>query len=367
MNISLAFMRVLFTILSVFFAITFLISYPGLSLLSDTILGVLSGCFFTVCLIAFDRLFKRFNLRAFNITVIGLFVGYLMGQAIVLIFDAIINISSLSILIQPRIIELIKIGLFLFGTYLGAIMTLRSSDEFYISIPFVKFSQTAQKKKDLILDTSALSDVRIIDLCSTGILNHQLILPRFVIKDFYSTLETKDEGAKDRARRALEVVKKMEETDTLGLRFNDTDFPEVKDTNSKSLRLARLIGANILTADLDKLQSSSSEGTAMINIHSLSSALKPLLEKGERIKIKIQRYGKEPRQGIGYLEDGTMVVVNGGGNYIGELIEVQVLSVKHTSSGRMIFCNSNDEISGSDSLSGLPNNEKLKDTDEIDE
>ena len=144
---------------------------------------------------------------------------------------------------------------------------------------------------------------------------------------------------KSKARRCLEVIKKMEQLDHLGLRFNDTDFPEVRDTTSKLIRLARLIDGNILTADISRVQMASIEGVKIINLHSLSNALKPLMETGEMIRIKVQRFGKEARQGVGYLDDGTMVVVNGGGNFIGEVIDAQVLSVKHTSSGRMIFCN----------------------------
>ena len=144
---------------------------------------------------------------------------------------------------------------------------------------------------------------------------------------------------KTKARRCLEVIKKMEQLSHLGLRFNDTDFPEVKDTTSKFIRLARLIDGNVLTADISRVQMASIEGVQIINLHSLSNALKPLMETGEMVKIKVQRYGKEPRQGVGYLDDGTMVVINGGGNFIGEVIDAQVLSVKHTSSGRMIFCN----------------------------
>jgi len=120
----------------------------------------------------------------------------------------------------------------------------------------------------------------------------------------------------------------------------------VKDTMSKMVRLARLIDANIMTADISRVQMSSVEGVRIINLHTLSNALKPLMQAGENIKIKIQRYGKEPRQGVGYLEDGTMVVVNGGGQFIGETIDAQVLSVKHTSSGRMIFCNALDDEGG---------------------
>ncbi|MGC2595407.1 MAG: TRAM domain-containing protein [Rhabdochlamydiaceae bacterium] len=343
MNISLTFMRMLFVLLSIFFMTTYMISSPGGSMATNTLIGVIIGLIFGFLLIGFDIAFKRFNLRAFNIAIIGIFIGYLMGQALVLIFDAVLDISRVSIILQPQTLEIIKIALFLFGTYLGTIMTLRASDELYVSIPFVKFSPTTEKKKDLVIDSSVLADARIIDVATTGLLDHQLVIPRFVIKELYALVEIGDEFAKSKSRRCLEVIKKLEAVPELELRFNDTDFPDVKETQGKLLRLARLLDANLLTADISRVQMASIEGIRVINIHSLSNALKPLMQAGEFIKIKVQRYGKEPRQGVGYLDDGTMVVVNGGGNYIGETIDAKVLSVKHTTSGRMIFCNAIDE------------------------
>ncbi|MGE5195878.1 MAG: hypothetical protein ACM3JI_00940, partial [Anaerolineae bacterium] len=310
-NISLTFMRIFFIILSIFFMTTFMVSSPTGTLATNVVLGLVMGSVFGMLLIGFDTLFRRFNLRSFNIAIIGIFIGYLMGQALVLTFDAILEISSISITLQPQTLEIIKIALFLFGTYLGTIMTLKASDELYVSIPFVKFAPTSQKKKDLLIDVSVLSDARIIDLAATGLLDHQLIIPRFIIKDLYAQSEIGDEFSKSKAKRALDVIKKLEGMLDLDLRFNDTDFPEVKDATGKMIRLARLLDSNILTADISRIQMASIEGIRVINIHSLSNALKPFMQTGEHIKIKIQRYGKEPRQGVGYLEDGTMVVVNG--------------------------------------------------------
>lgn len=320
----------------------YMVSRPEGAFTANILTGGAVGLAFGLLLICFDRAFRKFTLRSFNIAIIGLFIGYLMGQALVLLFDAILDFSSISVTLAPVTLEMIKLALFLFGTYLGAVMTLRAADELYISIPFVKFAPTAQKKRDLLVDASILSDARIIDVCSTGILDRHLIVPRFIIKELYSQTEGGDENTRSKARRSLEVIKKMEELEHLGLRFNDTDFPEVKDTTSKFIRLARLLDANILTADISRVQMASIEGVQIINLHTLSNALKPLMETGEMIKIKVQRHGKEPRQGVGYLDDGTMVVINGGGNFIGEVIDAQVLSVKHTSSGRMIFCNTLD-------------------------
>lgn len=343
MNISLTFIRIFFAIISIFFMTTYMIARPEGQMAVNALLGIAIGSIFILCLIGFDIFFRKFNLRSFNIGVIGLFIGYLMGQALVLIFDAILDLSTIASMLSPHVLEIIKIGLFLFGTYLGAIMTLRASDELYISIPFVKFAPTAQKKKDLLIDSSVLGDARIIDVCSTGIVDQHLVIPRFIVKELYAQAETGDEMTKSKARRCLDIIKKMEQLPHIGLRFNDTDFPEVKDITSKLIRLARLIDANILTADISRVQIASIEGIQIINLHSLSNALKPLMETGELIKIKVQRYGKEPRQGVGYLDDGTMVVINGGGDFIGDVIDAQVLSVKHTSSGRMIFCNALEE------------------------
>ncbi len=342
MNISLAFMRIFFMILSIFFMTTFMLSSPIGTPTSNALIGVIVGLLFGFILVGFDTLFRRFNLRAFNVAIIGIFIGYLMGQALVLTFDAVLEISSISITMQPQTLEIIKIALFLFGTYLGAIMTLRASDELYVSIPFVKFAPMVQKKKDLLLDQSMLADARIIDVAATGVFDHQLVVPRFIVKELYAQSETGDEISKTKARRALDVLKKLEALPTLALRYNDTDFPEVKDIMGKMARLARLIDANLLSADVSRVQMGSLDGVRVINLHTLANALKPLMQAGEFIKIKIQRYGKEAEQGVGYLEDGTMVVVNGGGKYIGETIECRVLSVKHTSAGRMIFCNALD-------------------------
>jgi uncharacterized protein YacL len=343
MNIALAFTRFFFFILSIFFMTTYMVTIKDANITANTFIGIGIGVTFGILLILFDVFFKRYNLRSFNIAVVGLFIGYLMGLALDLIFSAFLDISALSIKMPAASIEMIKIGLFLFGAYLGTIMTLRSSDELYISIPFVKFTPMARKKKDLIIDGSSLSDSRIIDLAASGIVDHHLIIPRFIVKDLYAQSESTNTTIQAKAKKRLETLKKLEEITELELRYNDTDFPEIKDQTSKLVRLARLLDANLLTADLSRVEIATVEGIRIINLNTLSNALKPLTQTGEILKIKIQRYGKEPRQGVGYLEDGTMVVVNGGGEFIGENITAHVLSVKHTSSGRMIFCNADEE------------------------
>ena len=288
-------------------------------------------------LVGVDILCKRFNLRAFNTAVIGLFFGYLMAQALLLVFNAILDISGA----RPGhvFIEIMKIFLFLFGTYLGVMMTLRSASEMYLSIPFVKFTPTAQISKDILLDLSALCDPRIIDLAASGLLDRRLVFPRFLLKELHQQEEDPDETTSSRGKRILEIIHRLESLPSLHLRFQETDFPEEKESTGKVLRLAKLLGADVLSTDINRMQTAQIEDVRVINLHALSTAMKPLMQKGEFLKIKILRQGKGEMQGVGYLEDGTMVVVNGGGKHIGETISARVLSVKHTTSGRMIFCN----------------------------
>ncbi len=336
MNVSLIFIRSFFTLLSILFVTLY--SLHTFPIETGLFIGIFGGLCLGLFFIALEIFFKRFNLRAFNIALIGLFFGYLMGRVLVVILHGLLSIF-LPADLHTQFIELTEVCIFLFAAYLGLILTLRASDELYISIPFVKFSPLRQKSRDLLMDASVLADSRIVDLALSGLLDQQLVIPRFLIRDLYAQIETADLHQKEKAKRSLETLKKLEDYAELGVRFNDTDFPEVKDIPTKLLRLARLIDANLLTADLSRIQTSSIEGIRVINIHALSNALKPLSETGEVLKVKIQRIGKEPNQGIGYLEDGTMIVVNGGGEFIGQTVSAAVLSVKQTSSGRMIFCN----------------------------
>ncbi len=341
MTISSVFTRMIFSLLSILFFTAFAAASFPFAIPINMAAGAAIGALFCLVLFLTDYLFQRVSLKAMNLTAIGLLFGYVLGQAVILALSGLLGLSS--IVLGTGILEMVQGAILLFAFYTGVTLTFRAAEEIYVSLPFVKLKPTVQKKKDFLLDISILTDSRMIDLVSSGLLDSHLILPRFLMKQLYEMAESQNDAQKSKARRALEVVKKMEEIPMLDLRYNETDFPEVKDTQGKLVRLARLLDANLLTADMSQIEQSSIEGVRIINIHTIAKALKPLTQSGEFIQIKVQRYGKEARQGIGYLDDGTMVVINGGAEYIGETIKVQVLSVKHTSSGRMIFCNAIDE------------------------
>lgn len=344
MKIPTAFLRVFFVILSVFFITTYVAAFPTGPFWQRLLIGVGFGLLFSTLLLSLEVLFRRYNLKAFNTVALGLFFGYLMGKALTTISSGLFDLTQLSIVFQPQTIDLIHVCIMLVGTYLGTYLTLHFSEQIHLSIPFIQLSSAENPKKDLLIDTSALADSRLLDLAATGLIDNQLIMPRFLLKELHSHAELGDDTSKSKAKRSLDTLKKLEAIPELGIRFDETDFKNSTESAIHNvIRIARTRDANILTADISQVQIPPVEGIKLINLHGLSNALKPLMQAGESMKIKIQRYGKEPNQGVGYLEDGTMVVVNGGGDYIGECIEVLVLSVKHTTSGRMIFCNTQDD------------------------
>jgi len=335
MGISLSIIQVIFTLICLLFSVTFTTQYleGGYQLINISV-GLLGGFILAGILYGADLVFRRFNLRSFNTVILGLCFGYLMGKAVLFLLDGVMGWEANSPDLMP-----LRFLVYISLSYIGVRMTIQAADEIKLSIPFIEFKQMSHRKKDILVDFSILSDPRIIDLAATGLLDHQLIIPRFAIKDLYTQAESDDEVTKAKARRNLEMIKKLESMTSLGIRYVDTDFPEIGDQMLKLIRLARYLDTHIITSDINRIQQSSIEGVRIINIHMLSNALKPITQAGESISIKIQRYGKEARQGVGYLDDGTMVVVNGGAEFIGETIKAYVLSVKHTSSGRMIFCN----------------------------
>jgi uncharacterized protein YacL len=345
---SISLIRLLFIIVCTLFATSYATTQTleGFTL-ANFILGLAGGLIFSLAIIVAEFFLKQINLRIINTVILGLIFGYFLGEAVLLVLNAAINIDNLSN--KMEIVQLIRGGLFLFCIYIGMVVTAKTADEIYLSIPFIRLKPSTQNKKDIIVDSSALYDPRIVDLAVSGLLDHHLVIPRFLVKELNSQLESPDENIKMKARRCLETLKKLENIPTLEVRYSDTDFAELKDAMSKLIRLARMMDANIITADISRVQQALIEGIRFINIHLLSNALKPLTQTGEFLTIKVLRYGKEPGQGVGYLDDGTMVVVNGGAEFINETIRAQVISVKNNPTGRMIFCNAVEE-----NLNGLP-------------
>lgn len=188
-----------------------------------------------------------------------------------------------------------------------------------------------------ILDTSAIIDGRIADLCKTGFLEGVLIVPNFVVGELQKIADSADTLRRNRGRRGLDLLNKMQKENQIAIKIFDRDYGEINEVDTKLLKLAREMDAKVITNDFNLNKVAELYGVQVLNINELSNAIKPLVLPGEEMTVHVLRDGKEYGQGIGYLDDGTMIVVEGGRNYIGLDIEVLVTSVLQTSAGRMIF------------------------------
>jgi uncharacterized protein YacL len=188
-----------------------------------------------------------------------------------------------------------------------------------------------------VLDTSAIIDGRIADLCKTGFLEGVLVIPGFVLGELQKIADSADPLRRNRGRRGLDLLNRMQKENNVTLKIFDRDYEELTEVDTKLLKLAREMEAKVITNDFNLNKVAELYGVQVLNINELSNAIKPLVLPGEEMSVRVLRDGKEYGQGIGYLDDGTMIVVEGGKNYIGLDIEILVTSVLQTSAGRMIF------------------------------
>jgi uncharacterized protein YacL len=341
MNLHITLTRIITSAaVSLFIILSFLFTRPlfEASIILNLITGMVISALLCFLLVSLDTAVRKLHLRVLGTLILGLFVGIFLGKALGGIFDTIIFSSAFGNSIPSYLITFPKAILYLISIHLGIVATFTYGEELHISIPFVRFNKTSSREKNIIIDGSVLSDPRAIDFLSTGILNSRVILPTFILRDLQEKLDSCEEHVGASIRRAIAVIEKLKLIKNLNIKENETDFSDITDVKKKVHRLAKITKSTILTAEGSKLNIEGSE-VEYLDLSSIANSLKNIMMAGESIEIKVQRYGKEPNQGVGYLEDGTMVVINNGGNFIGEIIETQVISVKQTSAGRIIFTN----------------------------
>jgi uncharacterized protein YacL len=201
----------------------------------------------------------------------------------------------------------------------------------------VEESTEARRRVIGILDTSVIIDGRIADVCETGFIGGDLIIPEFVLKELQAIADSPEGTRRSRGRRGLDILNKIQKQSYVSIIINDTDYPSVKEVDQKLIAMARETGYAILTNDFNLNKVAEVHSIRVLNVNQLANALKPVVLPGETMKVHILKEGKETGQGVAYLDDGTMVVVDHGRKYLGKSVEVTVSSVLQTTAGRMIF------------------------------
>jgi uncharacterized protein YacL len=235
-------------------------------------------------------------------------------------------------------------GLFgLLFAYLGSAVVLAKLDEF-AELSARMFPRRARgQQASKILDTSVIIDGRIVDLCESGFVEGTLVVPQFVLRELQQLADSSDGLKRARAKRGFDVLERLQRTARVSVEIDGRDFPGVRDVDQKLLELAKTTGDKVVTNDhaLNKLAGLS--GVAVLNVNELANALRPVVLPGEPMNVLVVREGRESGQGVAYLDDGTMVVVDQGRRLIGQAVDVTVTQLLQTTAGRMIFARPRDD------------------------
>ena len=294
----------------------------------STLVGAASG----VVLIFIEAVIHRIgrvSIRGFSAAVFGLLFGLIMVK---MVSDAIALIPF-----DQGTTATIRVVLTWAFCYLGMVMALRGRDEFSVIIPYVRLVRHDRGEESCLVDTSAVIDGRLLDLCRTRFVEGRLIIPRFVLKELQMVADSADPLKRSRGRRGLEVLKQLQQLTTVDVRFHEEDLPGIPDTDAKLVKLAQVLGTRIITNDYNLNKVAELQHVGVLNVNELAQSLRPVVLPGETLDIKPIKEGKEHHQAVAYLDDGTMVVVENGRSLIGQTIRGLVTSVLQTAAGRMVF------------------------------
>jgi len=300
--------------------------------------GILGGLLLAGFALLMERRMKRVPLR----NLLGSFIGLILGIMVAnLISNALFpNLFNNQEMILPLY------GL-LYGIcgYIGIRIGFKKGDEFQMPgwKPFSRGLPRGENSK--ILDTSVIIDGRIADITETGFVEGPLLIPQFVLGELQHIADSSDPVKRTRGKRGLEVLHHIQKQVNVDVRIVDTDYPSVKEVDSKLIELAKEVRGKILTNDSNLNKVAELQGIEVLNINELANALKPVVLPGEEMNVKILKEGKEMGQGVAYLDDGTMIVVDNGRRQIGKTVDVIVTSVLQTPAGRMIFARLKEEAS----------------------
>ncbi len=319
-----------------FFALFFVLVglILGLTTGQPLLLGLL-GLAVGIYLVVLDLNLKRVSFRRLIGGSVGGASGFLIGiVAILSLLQAITYFRLPPLELEGSLLATLVFALFA-TTYVG----------FYLGILAVKkmekgvqeSQERASEISPKLLDTSVIIDGRIAEIIEIGFLEGQFIVPKFIIKEMQNMADSGDRLKRERGRRGLDILNRMRADLPVDIVITDIDYPHIGEVDSKLVAAAEELGAKIATNDFNLNKVASLEGVKVLNINELSNAVKPVYIPGETFKIEVIKEGEEDEQGVGYLEDGTMVVVEDGKNHVGDTIQVTVTSVIQTSAGRMIF------------------------------
>ncbi len=296
--------------------------------------GALTGFIFALLALSIEKIIKKAPLKVIFGATFGLFLGLVIAQLLGYAFSVLQNSAiriSISVILSC-----------VFG-YIGLVVGGKKVEEFKWPGWGLLTKGSSKKSSGKILDTSVIIDGRIADICETDFLEGPLIVPQFVLQELQHIADSADNLKRARGRRGLDILNRMQKGEAVEVKVVDEDYPEIKEVDAKLIALAREMHAKIVTNDFNLNKVAQLQGVAVLNINQLANALKPMVLPGEVLSLQIMREGKEQGQGVAYLDDGTMVVVENASRHLGREVEASVTSILQTTAGRMIFTTLKEE------------------------
>ncbi|MGI8654742.1 MAG: PIN/TRAM domain-containing protein [Pyrinomonadaceae bacterium] len=283
-------------------------------------------------IIFFELRIRRASLK----TLIGAAVGSILGIIGAFLIGVLISRQE-SMAVSPETKTFLTLALTFFMSYVGLMVGAAKGDYLDLSALGGIFSDKAARRDYKILDTSVIIDGRIADVAETGFLGGSIVIPQFILRELQQVADSPDSSKRQRGRRGLDMLQRLQNNSALDIQIVETDFPAVREVDLKLIELGKLLDAVIVTNDFNLNKVSQLRGVNVLNINELANSLKPVVLPGEAMKVFILKEGKEYNQGVAYLDDGTMVVVDNARRLIGKNADVAVTSVLQTTAGKMIF------------------------------
>jgi uncharacterized protein YacL len=278
---------------------------------------------------------RRTQFKIIWSSTIGTYAGVFLGWSLGVVYK---NITA-----DAPTALFIRIFFLIIMPYIGFLVGVQKSEWLDPAHLFRFFKEKSVGRSYKILDTSVIIDGRITDLCDTGFIEGSLVIPQFVLKELQFIADSSDGLKRQRGRRGLDVLNHLQKSSQISVVIWEMDFPEIRDVDSKLIELARQLDAKIVTNDVNLNKVAKLRGISVLNINELANALRPVVLPGESMRVFILKEGKEKDQGVGYLDDGTMVVVDNSRRMIGQNVDITVTSVLQTTVGKMIFGRYNEE------------------------
>jgi uncharacterized protein YacL len=299
-------------------------------------LGLLGGLFLAALTLLMEGRLKKIPLK----NLLGSFIGLILG---VMVANLISNVFLSNLFNHQQII--LPFYSLLYGVcgYIGLRIGLKKGEEFHLPEWKLFSKSLPQSENTKILDTSVIIDGRIADITETGFVEGPLLIPQFVLSELQHIADSSDPIKRTRGKRGLEVLHHIQKQVNVDVRIVDTDYPMIKEVDPKLIELAKEVRGKIVTNDSNLNKVAVLQGIEVLNINELANSLKPVVLPGEEMNVKILKEGKEMGQGVAYLDDGTMIVVDNGKRQMGRTIDVIVTSVLQTPAGRMIFARLKEE------------------------